>query len=263
MRGRLRRWISTTLVVAGLATLASGCATSAQRAEEEQRIKQSLSHLDLGADHLQNNRLGLALREFLLAEERDPMNPRIHYALGEGYWARKRLDDAERHFRRALEIHPGHHDSRMDLTVLLIALERYEEAIAESQVLIDDPTFPAPWQALANRGVAELQLARLPAARQSLEEALEFNPGFWKATLSLAKLEAQAGRRLEAVGLYQELLSQELSPSAESEASYRLAEVYISLGKRRRAMGHLTAAVARHPGGPWARKSEEYLQLLR
>ncbi len=73
----------------------------------------------------------------------------------------------------------------------------------------------------------------------------------------------EEGRRLEAVALFQKVLAREPGPEARSEANYRLGEIYIALGERERAVGHLMAAVADAPGGRWGIKSEEYLQLLR
>ena len=251
-----------TVALIGLVALCAGCATSSGIAEQERKAKRATSFLDLGADHLANNRPGLALREFLRAEALDPLNPQIQNGLGEAYWARDRLSDAEKHFRRALEIFPEHHDSRMNLSALLIRAGRYDEAIEQCEILVEDATYPTPWRALANQGWSELQLGEVQQARTSLNRALEFSPTFWPATLSLAILESQAGRALEAVGLYQEILTLEPGPAAESETNYRLAEVYISLGRRDRAVGHLTASVAREPGGLWAKKSEEYLKLL-
>ena len=85
------------------------------------------------------------------------------------------------------------------------------------------------------------------------------------------RVEFQGGSRTHGVALsvdvenqaIREILEQEPGPSAESEVNYRAAEVYIALGKRDRALGHLTAAVAREPDGQWAAKSQEYLKLLR
>lgn len=253
-------WLAVLLLAS---VLASACATPGQRAEQQRRARKAVSHLDIGADHLHNGRSALALREFVVAERLDPDNPRIQYALGEAYWARDRIEDAEAHLRRALETHPDYHDARLHLSALLVRTERFEEAIVECDRLLDDPTFSTPWRALANRGWAEIQLGRHSEARRSLELAREYSPEFWPATLSLAILEVAEGHRLEAVGLFQEILSIGPGPLVESETNYRLAEVYISLGKRRRALGHLTASVARQPEGPWARKSEEYLKLLR
>jgi Tfp pilus assembly protein PilF len=257
------RALTRILAALCLVAVGTGCATSEGLREKERMAKRASSFLDLGADHLKNNRPGHALREFLRAEQLDDQNPDIQYGLGEAYWARDRLEDAEMHFRKALETYPSHHDSRMNLAALLIRAGRYEEAIVECEILVDDATYPTPWRALGNRGWAELQLGKIPEARGNLTRALGFSPNNWPATLSLAILESQAGRALEAVGLYQEILSLEPGPAAEAETNYRLAEVYIALGRRDRALGHLSASVAREPKGPWAKKSEAYLELLR
>jgi len=143
------------------------------------------------------------------------------------------------------------------------ALERYEEAADLCQGLVDEPTFPEPWAALANRGWAEFKLGRRAEGRRSLELAQEYRPNYWPAMLSLAVLESEEGRRMQAISLLQEVIELGPGPGVEAEANYRLAENYIALGKRDRAVGHLTTAVARAPDGEWARRSEAYLKLLR
>lgn len=252
------------LALALLATLAAplGCATSAQRKEQQENVRKAGSRLDVGADHLANGRAALALREFLAAEQLDPRNTRVHYALGEAYFAQGEYDKAEAHLRRAVELHEENHDARMTLTALLIFLERYEEVIPECQMLIDDPTFVAPWQALTNRSIAELRLGRVSDARDSLELALEYRSDFWPAMLSLAQLESEAGNRVDAIRLLEDVMAFEPGPTVESEVNYRMAELYVALGNRRQALGHLTAAVARAPESRWAKKSQEYLKLL-
>ena len=52
-------------------------------------------------------------------------------------------------------------------------------------------------------------------------------------------------------------------PSARAEANYHLAEAYVSLGNREKAVNHLKMAVVQSPDGEWGKKSEEYLQILR
>lgn len=240
-----------------------GCATSRTQEEAKLESRRATSHLNLGADHLQNGRAALALREFLTAASIDPLNPRIQYALGEAYLAQQKPDEAEQHFLRSLELHPEHHDSRLSLSALYIVEGRYEDAIAACELLLDDPTFPAPWRALANRGWSEYRLGRSAEARRSLELAHEYASEYWPAMLSLAVVEADEGHRLEAIGLLQEVIELKPGPRVEAEANYRLAENYIALGKRGRAVGYLTAAVARAPEGEWARRSEEYLKLLQ
>lgn len=253
-----RMWVGAALL---MAMALPGCAGKNPRAEQEAR--QAQSHYELGVDHLANGRAELALRELLLADRIRPDHPPTHYALANAYIFKQKLAEAERHLLRALEIQPGYHDARINLSTLYLQQRRWEEARAQSAILLEDPTYPAPWRAHSNQGWAELNLGRAAEARRELEAAREYSPGYWPAILNLGILEQQAGHHLEAAELFQRMLELQLDPNAEAEANYRLAEIYISLGKRDRALGHLMAAVSRTPEGEWGRRSEEYLKLLR
>jgi type IV pilus assembly protein PilF len=257
------RYTTAVLCLGLAALLTTGCATARKQAEERDRLRKANSHLDIGIGYLENDRTALALREFLTAEKLDPRNARIQYALGEAYFARGRFEESEQHLKRALELYPDHHDARLSLAALYLLQERHPEAVEQCDALLDDPTFPAPYRALANRGLAQLSMGRNAEARQSLELARDYNTQYWPALLSLATLEAQEGHSIEAIGLLQEILQLDPGLRVESEVNYRLAEIYISLGKRDRAIGHLSTSVARAPEGPWAAKSQEYLKLLR
>jgi type IV pilus assembly protein PilF len=261
MRGVRYAIAAVCLVVVTL--LATGCATAQKQAEERQRLRKANSHLDIGIGYLESERAALALREFLVAEKLDPRNARVQYALGEAYLAQGKLDECEIHLKRALELFPDYHDARLSLSALYLMRERYAETVEQCDLLVADPTFQGPYRALANRGLAQLNMGRSAEARKSLELALDYNAQYWPALLTLATLEAEQGHRLEAIGLLQQILELEPGPRVESEVNYRLAEIYISLGKRQRAIGHLSTSVTRAPEGPWAAKSQEYLKLLR
>lgn len=258
---KLRR-LALALCLAGLAM---GCATTGQSrdAEEEARLKQARSHLNLGVDYLRTDRVALAIRELLIAEQFDPKNARIQFAIGEAYLRRDKPTEAEQHYRRVLELAPDFHDARLNLSAMYLALGRYEECIAESRVLADDATFPGPWRALSNQGWAEYKLGHNAEARQSLGVATEYSPSYWPALLSLGILEEEDGHRLEAVGRFQQVLEHARPAEARAEANYRLGEIYVALGNRERAVDYLMSAVVDSPGGPWGEKSEEYLKLLR
>jgi Tfp pilus assembly protein PilF len=257
-----RRWVAIAVCL-GAALVLPGCATTSKREEAELDARRATSHLNLAAEHLGNGRAALALRELMIAESLDPKNPRIQYGLGEAYLAQQKPAEAEQHFLKALELHADFHDARLSLSALYIVQKRYAESIAACQVLVDDPTFPSPWRALANRGWSEYQLGRVSQARESLNLALEYSPTYWPAKLSLAVLEADAGRRLEAIGLLHEVIDLRPGARVEAEVNYRLAENYIALGKRSKAVAYLTTAVTQAPDDVWAKKSQEYLRLLR
>jgi len=254
----MRRFMALGMVC--LASGLLGCATLGGTSEEDAR--KATARLDVGTDHMSNGRSALALREFLAAEKLDPKNARVQYALADAYLARGKRADAERHARRSLELFPDYHDARLFLSALLLIEKRYAEAIPECDRLIDDPTFASPWRALTNRAWAEYKLGRGKEARESIALAREYRSNYWPATLALAIFESDAGRRSEAIRLYQEIIAQNPGPAVEAEVNYRLAQVYLALGKRREARGHLTASVARAPESQWAKRSQADLKSL-
>jgi len=256
--GTLRLLLGCVLLVG-----CAGCATPSGREDAALRKRQARSHYDIGLDHLQKGRIELGLRELLAAERLDPRDERIQNSLGVTYYQKGRAAEAERHLRRALELHPDHHEARFNFTVFLLREERFAECIAESQRLFDDPTFVAPWRALTTRGWCEYKSGRVAEARRLLELSRDYDAGDWSTLLNLGILEADQGNRRQAAELFQQVLALRPGPSAESEANYRLGELYAALGERERAVSHLAAAVQKAPNGPWGRKSEESLKRLR
>jgi Tfp pilus assembly protein PilF len=264
MAAKLRR--AGTLLVLALGLLAgAGCghAGRADAAAREADRRQAVARYNLGVHHLAEGNVALALRELQLAVQKNPDDPWIHLALAEGYRRKANVQECEAHLLRALAIDPDFHNARLNLSALYVQVGRYEEARVEAERLVADPTFPAPWRAHTNLGRALLELGRGEEARRNLQAALEYRPYDWRAILVLAILEAEEGRKLEAVRLYRKLLEMKPGPLAEAEVNYRLAEVYVSLGRRDEAVLHLSRAVAQRPNGNWGKRSEEYLKLLQ
>ena len=257
---RIPAAMSALILVAFLGT---GCATQASKQKDVQRRRQAKSHFNLGVDHLENGRTAFGLREFLVAEGHDPLDPYIQYALGRAYVAADRDALAERHLLQALDVFPEYHDARLTLSGLYLVLERWDAAADHSQLLIDDPTFPFPWVALTNIGWANFKDGRTAEARERLRHALQYNPKYWHGHLNLGILEAQEGHKAAALKAYGVVLESRTTPSASAEANYRSAEIFVSLGKRKRAVRHLMAAVEQSPDGQWGQKSEEYLEVIR
>lgn len=239
-----------------------GCVTPSAQ-EREQQAKRARAHFDLGVDHLNEGRTELALRELLAAEQIASDDARTQLWLGEAYRRKSRYVEAEEHMRRALAIDPKFQEARLNLSAFYIQLERYEDAVAQAQALWDDPTFPAPWRALTNLGWAELQLGRAESARSHLGLAVEMNDRYWPAVLNLGILEAQQGHRLEALRLFQRVLATEPPQTVRDEANFRMAEVYVSLGRRDHALAHFRASAGGNPKARWAQESQRYLALLR
>jgi Tfp pilus assembly protein PilF len=260
--GWIRGPVCLVLALAALAGCASrGKPRLAKVSEESER--KAVAHYNVGVHHLSQGSTALAIRELQAAVEANPNDPWIHLALAEGYRRKAKIAEAERHLMRSLEVSPEFHNARLTLSALYIQTGRYEQAVGEAQRLVDDPTFPAPWQALTNLGYAQFRLGRLGEARGTLQLALEYRAFYWPAILDLAILEAQEGRKLEAVERFKKVLTHDPGPLVVAEVNYRLAEVYVSLGRRKDALTHLSQSVAAQPGSSWAKKSAQYQKLLQ
>jgi type IV pilus assembly protein PilF len=243
-----------------------GCASTGSKqppplsAADQSRAR---AHQSVGATHLREGRVALAIRELRASEELNPTDKWTQLTLAEAYRQKGLNDDAERHLREALEIDPSFQDARLTLSGLYIQLARYAEGVTEAQILIDDPTFPQPWTALTNKGWALAMLGRRTEAREALGFAVEYNNRYWRAHLNLGILDAEEGKRIDAIERFERVLALAPGPLGTAEANYRVAEIYVSLGNREQALEHLVAATSQRPSGPWGKRSEDYLRRLR
>lgn len=262
---RIHGWSAVYVALAAVWLLggASGCATSNARLDDQQSRKRAYAHFNIAADHMDNGRVELAVRELLMAERLDPENVRVQHSLAIAYLQKGKQAEAEQRLERILNLRPQILEVRYNLSTLYLNQGRYEDCIEQSKILFDDPTFPAPWRALTNWGWAAYRLGDVGVAREQLEYARDHNGGYWPTFLNLGILEQDQGNKMEAIRSYERVLGLLPGPSATAEANYRLAEIYVSMGKRREAMGYLRTAVAKAPDDPWGRRSEEYLKKLR
>lgn len=266
--------LATGLVVLPLLVGALGCAStppperpvSARKADglnAWERETRSRAHYDLGVDHLTKGRTAMALREFMAAHEYAPDDPWIHLGLGECYRRKALYDKAEHHLLRAVELRPHFQTAQLNLSALYVHMERWDDAATWARKLVEDPTYPAPWRAYNNLGWAYLRGGRIEEARQALGEALAYDQRFWPAQLNLGILEFEAGNQLAAIEHFQSALEAGPGPFAEAELRYRMGEVFVSLGNRDRALEEFTVAAGLEAGGPWRKKSQDYLEVLR
>lgn len=218
-------------------------------------------HYEVAIDRMRSGRNPEAIGELLQAVRLDPADANIRLALAEAYRRGGRVAETEQHLREALAIDPDFQAAHLNLSGLYIQLERYEEATVHARHLVDDPTFPSPWRALTNLGWAEYKLGRVEEAAQHLRLALDYRESYWPARLNLGILAADGGDRDQAIEHFERVLVAEPGPLAEGEARYRLAELYVSMGDKRRAIAQLHKASDLR--GPWGKRSAEYLQSLQ
>jgi tetratricopeptide (TPR) repeat protein len=151
----------------------------------------------------------------------------------------------------------------LTLAVVYIQLGRYGEAEVLCQVLIDDPTYERPWVALTNLGWAQYKAGRLQEAQASYEEALDFRSSYVVAHFNLGILKQDEGHWVEAIRqLELAVKGEQMAPDGLAEANFRMGEIYMTLGRRDRALEHFEIAAEKSPDGEWGEQSRSYLELL-
>ncbi|WP_277187202.1 tetratricopeptide repeat protein [Caballeronia sp. BR00000012568055] len=126
-------------------------------------------------------------------------------------------DDAERAFRRAIELHPAYCEAHSNLGVLLTNQKRYPEAEASlREALRHDPAHAASY---SNLGVVMQARNRLPEAEKAYRQALKLRPDFPDATMNLGVVLRDQGRLAEAEQTFRRILNDQ----PEGDAAFRVA----------------------------------------
>jgi Tfp pilus assembly protein PilF len=96
-----------------------------------------------------------------------------------------RLDEAERHARRALELKQDFREARNTLGVVLIHQHKPAEAVKVLKPLTEDILYPTPENAWGNLGWAYLELGQIDAAVDALRRSIAAQPLFCVGHLRL------------------------------------------------------------------------------
>jgi tetratricopeptide (TPR) repeat protein len=271
-RRRALKRLFAGVVSCALLGLGVGCATTTTTLSDDEldELTQAIAVRDVGIDHLAAGRTAMSIRKLQQARAMNPDDPETVLWLGEAYRRKGMLGRAEEQLLEAIDLSSKdptgrtHQETILNLSALYIQMKRYDDAIAQSELLIQDPTFSSPWRALTNRGWAQFQLGDYTEAEESYDAALDFFPTYWPARLNLGILEQKRRNYVEAIREYENALeTNRLGADAIAEVNYRLAEVYVALGRRDRAVEHFSVAVEQSPYGEWGTQSKSYLELLR
>jgi tetratricopeptide (TPR) repeat protein len=269
MRSRVHETAILGLLVAVFLWLpvVSGCVTTSSEPKVDP-IALAAAVRDVGLDQLRRGNNAMAIRKLREAELKNPVDPLTFAGLGEAFRRKGLLVEAEENYLLSLELSPdphaqSHQRAVQTLAVIYIQLGRYGEAEVLCQVLIDDPTYERPWAALTNLGWAQFKAGRLQEAEASYEEALDFRSSYVVAHFNLGILKQDQGHWVEAIRqLELAVKGEQMAPDGLAEANFRMGEIYMTLGRRDRALEHFEIAAEKSPDGEWGEQSRSYLELL-
>lgn len=172
----------------------------------------------------------------------DPRRADIHANLANLHSALKQSDEAEKHYRRALDIDARFRSARLGLARLLLGLGRAGEAVAEMDALTR--VNPADAEAWNVAGSAYRQQGRTDAAEQAFRRALSLVPDYAVARHNLGALLASQSRSEAAL---EELERAAAAGITGAEIGHNRAAVLMSLGRLDEAEALLRASLAQMP----------------
>lgn len=190
-------------------------------------------HHDLGVEALRAGRAQEALGEFDRALAADGGFAEAY--LGRGLvleLAFGRLDEAERAYRRAIELRPGYSEARNDLGQLLARTGRYDQAIVEFDAALSDMMYREPYVARCNKGQALWQMGRKDEGLRELRACLAAAPRYCDGRRELGRLLLGDGRVKEAIA--------ELTGYVR--ACEQRADAHLQLGRARMKAGDAAGA---------------------
>jgi len=190
-------------------------------------------HHDLGVEAMRGGRAGDALNEFDEAIAADPRFAEAHRGrglvldLGFG-----RTEEAEREYRKAIELKPDYPEAQNDLGQLLARAGRYDEALPLFDAALSRMTYREPWVARLNKGQALYRMGKKADGVAEMKACLALAPRFCKGRRELGRVYLEENRLPEAL--------EELT--AYAQTCEKTADAHLQLGLARMKAGDVEGA---------------------
>jgi len=159
----------------------------------------------LGTGYIQNQEYGRAKENLTKALEIDPRSPGALNAFGLVYQLEGEMDLAEDYFKRAIAASPSFAMVRNNYGAFLYQQGRYEAAIEQLNVAIEDRLYPRRAQAFLNLGISYLKLGQDTDAENALLRSVQLNPRQPRALLELAEIKFKQKSFIDARRYYAQL----------------------------------------------------------
>ncbi len=179
---------------------------------------------------------------------------KAHYSLGLVHWQRGDLENAERHFKKTLELQADHLDAALALGEARLRNGKTRSAVeAFHQAVAIDPQSSASYTSL---GSALLASGHWNKAMEAFERALVLDPGQPELLTLLAGAMLRGGHLDEAEHVYKDLLGKQ---DRVEEALMGLGRVSLMKSNRKRAAEYFARVLEINPENVEALEQVQYL----
>lgn len=183
-----------------------------------------------------------ALQNFLYLKNIYPEDSGIYYNLGITYEKLKKLEDAERAYKKAIDLAPEEVDANYNLGLVYMDMQNYEDAIDNFERVLDVDNEDS--NTYFNIGLSYFKLKQYAAAQYYFERTVEINPEDIYAHFYLGNILKDNGEKDLAVEKFNRVL--EISPDY-SWAYFNLAVIDYENGDFESAEQNLQKTLSLNP----------------
>lgn len=181
-----------------LAALAAACSGMTA----EQRSVAAEIHYQLADNLLHDGDVQGAMREYLASIEYDD-TPEAHNGLGLIHaWSLGRPQDAEKEFKRSLELRPDFSEGMTNLGALYIARGRFKEAVPLLEKAARDPLYKSRVLAQSDLGWALYKSGNADLGVSEIRAALQVAPQYCLGWRQLGSIYSDQGKLADANGAF-------------------------------------------------------------
>ncbi len=193
------------LLWAGLVVLLlSGCITTTDSVFTEKADPQVAleRRVELARKYIGEGNWDDAKRNLKLAYEINPDEAEVHEAFALVYQSTGEFELAEESYKEAIRLDKNFSRARNNYAAFLYSQQRYAEAAAQLEFVVQDSLYKARPRAFVNLGLCRLQLFDSQGAEEAFRRALTMDRTNSIALLELAQLRYDAGDAKTAVRYY-------------------------------------------------------------
>lgn len=169
-----------------LALLLLASCTSSTRSKHKMEVAAATQRI--GEDHYRNGNYAKALQKLLEAEKVIYDDPYLHNSLGLVYFAKKRMDLAEPHFKKALSLKPDYVQAKNNLGALYLKQKKWQQSIKIFEEVSQNLLYSTPEIPLCNLGWAYMHQNMDSKALNYFNKSLDNRPGFLNALHGVASV---------------------------------------------------------------------------
>ncbi len=173
--------------------LLAGCVTTHSDQREVDMKEAAKANVSLGMAYMQQGNLLLAKEKLERAQKQDPKSTDVNWAMGSLYERMDMPKEADRNFRKAVELSPGNSQIANTYAVFLCRQGEVDRALPIFDKVIADKLYQTPYAAAANAGMCLRGDKRTADARRYFERAVQMGPGFADASVGLGDLQISQG----------------------------------------------------------------------